>query len=61
MLEGLRVQLRPTGETEEVRATVPAKLLMGATVTVEVPATPEFAETVVGLGVIEKSAVPPTA
>ena len=38
MLVGLRVQVRPTGETEDVRATVPVNPFTGATVIVEATA-----------------------
>lgn len=55
MLEGVRVQVMPAGETEDVRATVPVKPLMGATVMVEVPDTPATVVTAVGLAVTEKS------
>ena len=55
MLVGVRVHVRPAGETEEVRATVPVNPLTGATVTVEVAATPTLTLAVVGLAVTEKS------
>jgi hypothetical protein len=55
MLVGVRVQVRPEGETEEVRATVPVKPFTGATVMVEVAATPTSTLAVVGLAVTEKS------
>lgn len=56
MLLGVRVQVRPVeGETDAVRATVPVNPLIGATVMVEVPATPTSTVTVVGLAVTEKS------
>jgi len=55
MLAGVRVHVNPAGETELVRATVPVKPLTGATVMVEVAATPAFAATVVGLAVTVKS------
>ena len=55
MLVGDRVQVRPAGETAEVRATVPVKPFTGATVIVEVAATPAFAATVIGLAVTVKS------
>lgn len=56
MLVGDRVHVSPVdGETELVRVTVPVKLLSGATVIVEVPATPAVVETVVGLAETEKS------
>ena len=56
MLVGLRVQVKPAGETDEVRATVPVNPLIGATVIVEVPATPALTVTLVGAAVTEKSA-----
>jgi len=49
------VQVRPAGETDEVRATVPVKPFTGATVIVDVPATPTFTVTAVGLAVTLKS------
>ena len=56
MLVGDRVHVSPVdGETELVRATVPVNPLRGATVIVEVPATPAVVETVVGLAAMEKS------
>jgi hypothetical protein len=55
MLVGLRVHVIPAGETEEVRVTVPVKPWIGATVIVEVPATPALTVTVAGLAVTEKS------
>jgi hypothetical protein len=55
MLAGVRVQVRPAGETAEVRATVPVKPLTGATVIVEVAAVPATVVTAVGLAVTVKS------
>jgi len=55
MLVGVRVQVRPAGETDDVNATVPVKPLTGATVIVEVAATPTFTLAVVGLAVTVKS------
>ncbi len=55
MLVGESVQVRPAGEIEEVRATVPVNPLTGATVIVEVAATPTLTLAVVGLAVTEKS------
>jgi len=52
---GERVQVRPAGETDDVRATVPVKPFTGATVIVDVPATPTFTVTVVGAAVTVKS------
>jgi len=49
MLVGLRVHVNPTGETVEVRATVPVNPLTGVTVIVDVPAVPASALTLVGL------------
>jgi len=49
------VQVRPVGVTEEVRATVPVNPFTGATVIVEVAATPALAATLVGLAVTLKS------
>jgi len=55
ILVGVRVQVRPAGDTEEVRATVPVNPLTGATVIVEVATTPALTATVVGLAVTLKS------
>lgn len=55
MLLGVRVQVRPAGETELVRVTVPVKPFTGATVIVEVPETPALTVTLVGLAVTVKS------
>ena len=55
MLVGLRVQVRPAGETVEVNATVPVKALTGATVIVDVAVAPARAVTPVGLAVTVKS------
>ena len=51
ILVGLRVQVRPAGETVEVNATVPVKPFTGVTVIVEVAAAPELAAILVGLAV----------
>ena len=59
MLFGVRVQVRPAGETVEVRATVPVNPPVGATVIVEVPAAPANALTLVGLAVTVKSGAGP--
>ena len=56
ILDGLRVQVNPAGETADVRVTVPVKPLIGATVIVEVPAAPARTVTLVGEAVTEKSA-----
>jgi hypothetical protein len=55
MLLGVRVHVRPAGETEDVSATVPVNPLTGATVIVEVPAIPALTVTLVGDAVIVKS------
>jgi len=55
MLVGDRVQVRPAGETDDVSATVPVKPLTGATVMVEVAATPTLTLAVVGLAATVKS------
>jgi len=56
ILVGVRVQVRPVaGLIEDVRATVPVKPLIGATVMVEVAAAPARAVTAVGLAATEKS------
>jgi hypothetical protein len=55
MLLGVRVQVNPAGLTAEVRATVPVNPLTGATVIVEVPATPTLTVTLVGDAATVKS------
>jgi len=55
MLVGESVQVRPAGDTDEVRATVPVNPFTGATVMVEVAATPTLTLAVVGLAVTLKS------
>lgn len=55
ILAGVRVQVRPAGETLEVNATVPVKPLIGATVIVEVAAVPTLTLAVVGLAATVKS------
>ncbi len=55
MLVGVKVQVRPAGDTVDVNATVPVKPFIGATVIVEVAAVPAFTLTLVGLAVTEKS------
>jgi hypothetical protein len=55
MLEGVRVQVRPAGETDEVSATVPANPLTGATVIVDVAAVLAVVVTAVGLAATVKS------
>jgi hypothetical protein len=54
MLVRLREQVSPAGETALVKATVPVKPLIGATVIVEVAAVPAVVVTAVGLAVTEK-------
>ncbi len=51
MLVGVRVQVRPAGDTVEVNATVPVNPFTGATVMVEAAAAPASAVTLVGLAV----------
>ena len=55
MLLGVRVQVKPAGDTELVSATVPVKPWTGATVIVEVAAVPTVVVTAVGLAVTVKS------
>ena len=55
MLVGLRVQVKPAGDTELVRATVPVKPLTGATVIVDVAAVPALTLTLTGFAVTVKS------
>jgi hypothetical protein len=55
MLAGVRVQVRPAGETAEVSATVPVNPFTGATVIVDAAATPALVATAVGLAATEKS------
>jgi hypothetical protein len=55
MLVGVRVHVRPAGETEEVRETVPVNPWRGATVMAEVAAALAKAVTLVGLAVTVKS------
>jgi hypothetical protein len=56
MLVGVRVQIKPVaGDIEDVRATVPVKLFTGATVMVEMPATPAFTVRLVGAAATVKS------
>jgi hypothetical protein len=57
MLAGVRVHVRPVGETEDVRATVPVNPLTGATVIVDVPAAFALTVTLVGLAVTVKSVI----
>ena len=55
MLVGESVHVRPAGETDDVSDTVPVNPLTGATVIVEVAATPTLTLAVVGLAVTLKS------
>jgi hypothetical protein len=55
MLAGVKVQVKPAGETDDVRATVPVNPFTGATVMVEVAAVPAVVVTEVGLAVTVKS------
>ncbi len=55
MLVGVKVQVRPAGDTVDVSATVPVNPFSGATVIVEVAAVPTLTLTVVGLAVTVKS------
>jgi len=56
MLVGVRVQVKPVaGDIEDVRATVPVKPFTGATVIVEVPATPPLIARLVGAAATLKS------
>jgi hypothetical protein len=55
MLVGVNVQVKPAGDTAEVRATVPVNPFTGATVIVEVAAAPTVVVTAVGLAVTVKS------
>lgn len=57
MLDGVSVHVRPVvGEIELVRVTVPVNPFTGATVIVEVPATPALVLTLVGEAVTVKVA-----
>ena len=55
MLAGVRVQVKPAGETDDVRATVPVNPFTGATVMLDVAAVPAVVVTLVGLAVTVKS------
>jgi len=55
MLLGVRVHVRPAGDTAEVSVTVPVNPFTGATVIVEVALEPATAVTLVGLAVTVKS------
>jgi hypothetical protein len=54
MLVGLSVHANPAGETDEVRATVPANPSIGATVTVEDADVPAVVVTAVALALTVK-------
>ena len=54
-LVGLRVQVIPAGDTDEVRLTVPVNPFWGETVIVEVAAVPALTAKLVGLAVTVKS------
>ncbi len=49
------MQVRPAGETDDVRATVPVNPFTGATVIVDVAAVPALGLTDVGLAAMVKS------
>ena len=55
MLDGVRLQVRPVGETDGVSAIVPANPFAGATVTVEFACVPKLTLVLVGLAEMEKS------
>lgn len=55
MLVAFSVQVRPEEKPDNARVTVPVKLLMGATVIVELPTVPALIVMVVGLALIVKS------
>ncbi len=55
-LAGAKVQVRPEGETVDVRVTGPVKLFTGSMVTVDVAAAPANPATLVGLAATVKSA-----
>lgn len=56
MLVGDNEHVKPAGETDEVRATVPVNAFTGATVIVDVAAVPAVVVTDVGLAATVKSA-----
>jgi len=58
MLDVLREAVGPAGETVVLRATVPAKLLFGVIVIVDVPELPAWIVNAAELLVIVKSGVP---
>jgi hypothetical protein len=55
MLAGVKVHVKPAGDTELVSATVPVNPWTGATVIVEVAAVPAVVVTAIGLAVTVKS------
>lgn len=56
MLPGIKLQVKPiAGDIEDDRATVPVKLLRGATVIVEEPVTPALVVRLVGAAATVKS------
>jgi hypothetical protein len=55
MLLGVSEHVKPEGETDDSKTTVPVNPLIGVTVMVEVPALPALTVTLVGLAVTEKS------
>ncbi len=55
ILVGLSVQVRPAGETVDVRVTVPVNPFRGVTVIVEAAEAPARTVTLVGLAVTWKS------
>jgi len=55
MLLGVRVHVRPAGETDDVNATVPVNPFTGATVMVEAAAVLTVLVTAVGLAATVKS------
>ncbi len=55
MLSTLREQVKPAGETAEVRVTVPAKPLTGETATVEASVSLALMVTLDGLAAMVKS------
>ena len=55
MLAGVKVQVKPAGETELVSATVPVNPFTGATVMVEAAAVLTVVVTAVGLAATVKS------
>jgi len=54
-LAGVKVQVKPAGAIDDVKATVPPKPLTEATVIVEFPSRPRFTVTLVGEAETAKS------